>query len=101
MTDPAASCFGIGTEVRFPLHILRSMRAEVDALLSSLRSESKTETAGHAAQIPKPSAKPVRRASTVRETVPNSQERTHEPPGSVAPRDRGNTSQRKKRGGRR
>jgi hypothetical protein len=98
MTDPAASCFGIGTEVRFPLHILRSMRAEVDALLSSLRSESKTETAANAAQIPKPPAKPVRRASTKRDAVPGSQERTHEPSRSSAPRDRSGTGQRKKPG---
>jgi hypothetical protein len=98
MTDPAASCFGIGTEVRFPLHILRSMRAEVDALLSFLRSESKTETATNAVQIPKPPAKPVRRGGTAREAVPNSQERTHEPPGSSAARNRSGTGQRKKRG---
>ena len=98
MTDPAASRFGIGTEVRFPLQILRSMRVEVDALLGSLRSESKTETAGNAAQIPKPPAKPVRRAGTMREAVPGSQERTREPAGSSAPRDRVSTGQRKKRG---
>ena len=33
MTEPAASRFEIGDEPHFPLHILRSMRAEVDALL--------------------------------------------------------------------
>jgi hypothetical protein len=32
MTEPAASRFTIGDEPRFPLHILRAMRAQVDAL---------------------------------------------------------------------
>ena len=45
MIEPAASRFEIGDEPHFPLQILRSMRAEVDALLGFLRSESKTETA--------------------------------------------------------
>ena len=53
MTEPAASRFEIGDEPHFPLHILRSMRAEADALLGFLLSESKTETADHAAQIKK------------------------------------------------
>jgi hypothetical protein len=33
LTEPAASRFEIGEEPHFPLHILRTMRAEVDALL--------------------------------------------------------------------
>jgi hypothetical protein len=37
MTEPVASRFEIGDEPRFPLGILRSMRAEVDALLGFLR----------------------------------------------------------------
>src|SRR6516162_8272017 len=41
MTEPAASRFEIGDEPHFPLHILRSMRTEVDALLGFLLSESK------------------------------------------------------------
>src|SRR2546426_12814371 len=49
MTEPAASRFEIGDEPHFPLHILRSMRAEVDALLGFLLSESKTETAHNGA----------------------------------------------------
>jgi hypothetical protein len=40
MTGPAASRFEIADEPHFPLHILRSMRAEVDALLSFLLSTS-------------------------------------------------------------
>ena len=45
MTEPAASRFTIGDEPHFPLHILRAMRAEIDALLGFLLSEPKTETA--------------------------------------------------------
>jgi len=62
MTEPAASRFEIGDEPHFPLHILRSMRAEVDALLSFLLSESKTETAHNGAQIQRSPAELVRRA---------------------------------------
>ena len=60
MTEPAASRFEIGDEPRFPLHILRSMRAEVDALLGFLLSESKTETAHNGTQIRTSPTKPVR-----------------------------------------
>ena len=52
MTEPAASRFEISDEPHFPLHILRSMRAEVDALLGFLLSESKTETADNDAANP-------------------------------------------------
>ena len=52
MTEPAASRFEIGSGPRrFPLHILRAMRAEVDALLGFLLSESNTEAGDYGAQI--------------------------------------------------
>ena len=51
MIQQAASRFEIGDEPHFPLQILRSMRAEVDALLGFLRSESKTETADNLSLI--------------------------------------------------
>src|SRR5439155_11028526 len=51
MTEPGASRFEISDEPHFPLHILRSVRAEVHGLLGFLRSESKTETAHNGAQI--------------------------------------------------
>jgi hypothetical protein len=100
MTEPAASRFEICYKPHFPLHILRSMRAEADALLGFLRSESKTETADHAAPIKKPPAKPIRRGDAAREAVSGSQGRTCGPRGSSAPRDRSDAGQRKKRGGR-
>ena len=70
MTEPAASRFEIGDEPHFPLHILRSMRAEVDALLGFLLSESKTETAHNGAPIRTSPTEPVRRGAAAREAVP-------------------------------
>ena len=98
MTEPAASCFEIGDDPHFPLHILRSMRAEADALLGFLQSESKTETASHAAPIKKPPAMPVRRGDAACKALPSSQGRTRSPGRSSAPRDRSGAGQRKKRG---
>src|SRR6516164_9159998 len=89
MTEPAASRFKIGDGPHFPLHILRSMRAEVDALLRSLLSESKAETADNGAQIRTSPTKPVRRGDAAREAMPSSKDRAREPRGSSAPRDRG------------
>src|SRR6266436_9367166 len=98
MTEPAASRFEIGDEPHFPLHILRSMRAEVDALLSFLLSESKTETAHNGAPIRTSPTKPVRRGAAAREAVPGSQGRTRRPRGSAVPRNRSEAGQRKKGG---
>jgi len=97
MTEPAASRFEIGDEPHFPLHILRSMRAEVDALLGFLLSESKTETAHNGTQIRTSPTKPVRRGDSAREAVPGSQGRTRGPRGSPAPRDCSDAGQRRKR----
>jgi hypothetical protein len=97
MTEPAASRFEISDEPHFPLHILRSMRAEVDAVLGFLRSESKTETADNGAQIRTSPIKPVRREAAARKAVPSSQGRARKPRGSSAPRDRSDADQRKKR----
>jgi len=98
MTEPAASRFEIVDEPHFPLHILRLMRAEVDALLGFLLSESKTETADNGGQIRKSPTKPARRGDAAREAVPCSQGRARGPRGSSAPRDRSDAGQRKKRG---
>src|SRR6516225_8424136 len=87
MTEPAASRFEIGDEPHFPLHILRSMRVEVDALLGFLLSESKTERAQNGAQIRTSPTKPVRRGNAARKSMPGAQDRAREPRGSPAPRD--------------
>jgi hypothetical protein len=88
MTEPAASRFTIGDEPHFPLEILRAMRAEVDALLGFLPSESGTETAHHGAQIRTSPTKPVRRGDAARKSMPGSQDRARKPRGSSASRDR-------------
>src|SRR5271165_3153123 len=89
MTEPAASRFTIGVdEPHFPLDILRSMRAEVDALLGFLLSESGAETAHHGAQIRTSPTKPVRRGEAARKSMPGSQGRTRDSRGSSNPRDR-------------
>lgn len=98
MTEPAASRFEICDQPHFPLQILRAMRADADALLGFLQSESKTEGAGHAAPVKKPPAKPVRRGDAACEAVSGSQGRTCGPRGSSASRDRGGAGQRKQRG---
>jgi hypothetical protein len=98
MIEPAASRFEIGDEPHFPLDILRSMRAEVDALLGFLPSESKAETADNGAQIRTSPGKPIRRKDAACEAVPGSQGRARGPLGSSASRDRGDAGQRKKRG---
>jgi hypothetical protein len=98
MTEPAASRFEIGDEPHFPLHILRSIRAEVHTLLGFLLSESKPETADNGAQIGTSPTKPIRRKGAACEAVPGSQGRARGPLGSSAPRDRGDAGQRKKRG---
>jgi hypothetical protein len=89
MTEPAASRFTISVdEPNFPLDILRSMRAEVDALLGFLVSESGTETAHHGAQIRTSPTKPVRREDAAHESMLGSQGRARGSRGSTAPRDR-------------
>jgi|SRR6476660_6741044 hypothetical protein len=89
MTEPEASRFTIGVdEPHFPLDILRAMRAEVDALLGFLMSESGAETADHGAQIRTSPTKPVRRGDVARKSMPGSQGRTRGSRGTSAPRDR-------------
>jgi hypothetical protein len=95
MIEPAASRFEIGDEPHFPLHILRSMRAEVDTLLGFLLSESKRGTADNGAQIRTSPTKPVRRKDTACEAVPGSQGRARGPRGISAPRDRGDAGRNK------
>ena len=95
MTEPAASRFEIGDQPHFPL-LLRSMRAEVDALLGFLLSESKMETAHNGAKIRTLPTKPVRGGDTAGEAVPSSQGRACGSRG--APRDRSDAGQRKRRG---
>ena len=50
MTHETAAQYGLSEEPSFPLDILRSLRAEIDALLGFLRSESNTGIADNDAQ---------------------------------------------------
>src|SRR6266446_8993444 len=60
MTREAAAQYALCEKPRFSVDILRSLRAAADALLGSLRSESKMEEADNAAPIQKPPTEPVR-----------------------------------------
>ena len=98
MTEPSASRFEIRDEPHFPLDILRSIRAEVDALLSFLLSESKAETAQNGMQTQISPTKPVRPEDAIREAVPGLHGQTRGRRRSSAPRDRIDAGRRKKRG---
>src|SRR6202008_3091767 len=101
MTDEAASRFQIGSELRFPLDVLRSLRNEVDALLGFLASESKTERPENDVPIRESPAKPVRDRATVRRTACSSKERARDGHRGAAARDRGGAGKGGKRGKRR
>src|SRR6202035_3782667 len=60
MTHESAAHHQLGTEPRLLLDILRSLRAEIDALLGFLHSDSGMEKANNEAQERKHSAGPVR-----------------------------------------
>jgi hypothetical protein len=97
MIEPAASRFEIGDAPHFPLDILRSMRAEVDALLGFLRSESKPEQVHDDARIRESPAKPVRRGGTSHRPATRLKGRTRRPRGGPASRDRSIPGKRGKR----
>jgi hypothetical protein len=60
MLDEAAGLLGLRPEPRFPLEILRSLRAEVDALLGFLLSESDLEKGVDDADFRRSTAEPAR-----------------------------------------
>ncbi|MDE1918455.1 MAG: hypothetical protein KGJ57_21615 [Sphingomonadales bacterium] len=100
MTEPAASDFAIGSgSLRFPLDILRAMRAEVDALLGSLLSDSTTKAGDYGAQNRNPSTRSVRRKATASDTLPEAHDRTEGLSGMPDARDRADVGQSRKRGG--
>ncbi|MGO9769293.1 MAG: hypothetical protein ACLPSW_07000 [Roseiarcus sp.] len=74
MLREAAALLGLRPEPCFPLEVLRSLRAEVDALLGFLPSESDLEKDGNDANFRKSTAEPTRshRGSTAIVVVPNS-----------------------------
>lgn len=101
MTDAAASRFElVGGPPRFRLETLRLVRAEVDALLSLLLSESETEAADGGPQINHSPTKSVRHRAAVRGALPEAHGRVAGCSGRSDARDRADAGRRKKRGGR-
>jgi hypothetical protein len=73
MLREAAALLELRPEPRFPLEVLRSLRAEVDALLGFLPSESDLEKDRDDADFRKSAAAPLRRSGRVQDgpTAPN------------------------------
>src|SRR5215475_14232088 len=61
MMDASAAHYELCKEPRFSIDILRSLRAEVDALLGFLQSDSETEKDKDEATIPTSPTKPIQR----------------------------------------
>lgn len=76
------------------------MRAEVDALLSFLLPESKTETADGSSQIDNSPTNSIRHRAAVHDAMPGAPDRVTGRSGSSVARNRAGAGQRKKRGGR-
>ena len=101
MTEAAASRFELAEgSPHFPLDTLRVMRAEIDALLSLLLPESKTEAADGGPQINNSPTRSVRHAATERGAVPEARDRVAGRSGRSDARDRADACHREKRGGR-
>src|ERR1700730_532600 len=95
MTHEAAAQYALGDEPRFPLDILRSLRAETDALLGFLQSESKTEEAHNDVPIREPQPEPVRGGRAPRRAGSRTEGRSGDADGSPAARDRNSAGKRR------
>src|SRR5437764_7514389 len=98
MTHESAAQHQLRAEPRLSLDILRSLRAEIDALLGFLQSDSGMENANNEAQERTHSAGPVRAGGASRVAGPLTEGRAGNAGRSPAARDRGGAG---KRGGRR
>src|SRR6516225_2832443 len=94
MTHEAAAQYALREKPRFSVDILRSLRAEIDALLSFLQSESKTEEADNDPPIRKAPTKPVRRGRVPHRVGGHTDGRSGGFGGSPAARDRDGTGKR-------
>ncbi|TWI22297.1 hypothetical protein IQ26_06665 [Mesorhizobium tianshanense] len=94
MMREAATHFKLSAEPWFSLRALQSLRAEIDALLGFLQSDSTTEKGQNEAPIRKSPTKPVRsgRAKRFADTRPG--DRVGVAGGDPAARDRDGTSKR-------
>src|ERR1700736_284671 len=98
MTHESAAHHQLRAEPRLSLDILRSLCAEIDALLGFLHSDSGLENANNEAQEHKHSAGPVRAGQASRLAGPLTEGTAGNAGRSPAARDRGGAG---KRGGRR
>src|SRR5689334_2047418 len=98
MTHESAAQHQLRAEPRPSLDILRSLRAEIDALLGFLQSDSGMENTNNEAQEPTHSAGPVRAGRASRVAGPLTEGTAGNAGRSPAARDRGGAG---KRGGRR
>src|SRR5215471_19002753 len=97
MTHESAARHQLGAEPRLSLDILRSLRAEIDALLSFLQSDPGMEHANNEAQERKRSAGPVRTEQAGRLAGPLTQGAPSGAGQNPVARDRGGSSKREGR----
>src|SRR5512145_2525440 len=91
MTHEQAAHFKLSAEPVFPLEVLRSLRAEIDALLAFLPSESTREQDGHDAKGRKsrqPAAGTVRSGRAERRADAGAESAPGHAGGDAADRDR-------------
>src|SRR5260221_2273623 len=94
MTRESAAHYQVRAEPRLSLDVLRSLRAEIDALLGFLRSDSGMEDANNEAQERKHSARPVRAGRAARLGGPLAEGAAGNAGRSPAARDRGGAGRR-------
>jgi hypothetical protein len=97
MTDEYAARFVLMSEPQFSLDNLRALRAEVDALLTILPSDSTREKGGHAAQKSenrKPTSNSVRTGGTTYRPSGNAESAAGKTSRSPVRRDRSRTRNR-------
>src|SRR5882757_2150745 len=93
MHEAAAHC-RLCAEPQFSLDILRSLRAEIDALLGFFQSDSRMEKDGDDAPIRESPAQPVRRGRASRRAGARKEDRAGDAGQSAAARDRDSTGKR-------
>jgi hypothetical protein len=99
MTCESAAQYALSEEPHFSVDTLRSLRAEIDALLGFLQPESKAEESDNVVPIQGSPTKPVRGERGASSRVGDrTDERSRDIGGSSSPRDRDSAG---KRGGQR
>src|SRR6516162_15049 len=94
MLDASAAHYKLSNEPGFSIDILRSLRAEVDAFLGFLQSDSETEKDKNEATIPKSPTKSVRRGQAHCCAGDHTDGAACDPGRSADARDRGGAGKR-------